>query len=275
MTPIAHLLAKDLTEPVARRRYQRVLNEVNMRDEWHFFECSQVTPAAIPLGQKMLRGIVEMSDRGLSVDKAGRLAFLPAPKTWIEDTHYGATDKVKRMAFLLEETPSGIASVRQLALLRNDEILLCQCSCAGLPLFGSDWLGNAFGIGLDGSADAATAMGMLLYGWLAMINTPRVILRNQHMPHRGLEKRLKDARGLLGHFPLHGWTEIVLKVQPPTLDRGEPHEAHFTGQRALHFVRCHLRIRLGQLELVSAHWRGDAALGIIRSRYRLEGNVAC
>jgi hypothetical protein len=37
--------------------------------------------------------------------------------------------------------------------------------------------------------------------------------------------------------------------------------------RALHFVRAHLRLRLGKIELVRPHWRGDAQLGIKRPAY--------
>jgi hypothetical protein len=90
-----------------------------------------------------------------------------------------------------------------------------------------------------------------------------------------LEKRLREGHLIAGRYPLGAWNEILLHVTPPQEADDTEHEAHLTGSRALHFVRCHLRIRLGQLELVSAHWRGDAGLGIRRSRYRLEGNIAC
>lgn len=112
----------------------------------------------------------------------------------------------------------------------------------------------------------------LMYAALSVINTPRVIGRRQHMPHAGLQRKLAQARGMVGKFPLHAWTEIKLEVSPPRLDRsatGDPHEARLTGAKALHFCRCHLRVRLGQLELVSAHWRGDPALGMKQSRYKL------
>jgi hypothetical protein len=75
---------------------------------------------------------------------------------------------------------------------------------------------------------------------------------------------------MVGTFPLRAWTEIVLEVTPPS-EAGalDPGEAHLTGRRALHFCRQHLRIRGGRLELVKAHWRGDAAIGIKQSRYRV------
>jgi hypothetical protein len=104
---------------------------------------------------------------------------------------------------------------------------------------------------------------------LPFINTPRVIGRTQHMPHAGLERRLLRSMG--GRFAVHAWHEIRLHVTPPDISEDD-HEAHLTGQRALHFCRAHLRIRLGQLQLVSAHWRGDAALGIKQARYKMVMN---
>ena len=107
-----------------------------------------------------------------------------------------------------------------------------------------------------------------LYGALALINTPRVIGRKQHMPHAGLQKKMAAARGMVGKFPLRGWTELTLAVSPPAVD-GQEHEVRLTGGKALHFCRAHLRIRLGQVELVKPHWRGDPALGIKQTRYRV------
>lgn len=89
------------------------------------------------------------------------------------------------------------------------------------------------------------------------------------MPHRKVERELTKAFGL-GKFPLRAWTELRLTVaKPAEIDDGESHEAHLTGRRALHFCRKHIRIRNGKLEYVSAHWRGDPALGIKQTRYKL------
>ncbi|QPF81665.1 hypothetical protein IC762_17725 [Bradyrhizobium genosp. L] len=118
-----------------------------------------------------------------------------------------------------------------------------------------------------GLADLLRRLNTLLVPLLAMINTPRIIGRCQHMPHAGLARDLRKRFGA-GRFPLRAWTEIQLKVTPPEQGEGEA-EAHLTGARALHFCRAHLRVRLGRLELVSSHWRGDPALGIKQSKYRL------
>lgn len=111
-------------------------------------------------------------------------------------------------------------------------------------------------------------IGRVLLGALACINTPRIIGRRTHLPHRGLERELLKRKAVIGKFPLHAWTEILLDVTPPEEAKGLPdYEARLTGEKALHFVRAHLRIRLGKLEFVSSHWRGSVTNGIKRSRY--------
>ncbi|KTQ96970.1 hypothetical protein NS365_23330, partial [Aureimonas ureilytica] len=76
--------------------------------------------------------------------------------------------------------------------------------------------------------------------------------------------------GVQGRFPLNAWTELQLRVASPRdLSRDASVEAHLTGQRPLHFCRAHLRVRLGRLEVVRSHWRGDASLGIKQTRYRV------
>ena len=56
-----------------------------------------------------------------------------------------------------------------------------------------------------------------LYAALALINSPKVIGRRQHLPHAGLERKLTKSMGMTGKFPLHAWTEIFLDI-------GEPHD---------------------------------------------------
>jgi hypothetical protein len=103
---------------------------------------------------------------------------------------------------------------------------------------------------------------------LGLINTPRLIGRRQHMPDAKLEKSLLSRKLQIGNFAVRAWTEILLKVCP-TVDAssGPSRVAHLTGQKAMHFCRAHLRLRLGRLEIVRGHWRGDASLGVKRSRY--------
>lgn len=277
MTPLAHKIARQLTlKPQDRGDFIRNNSSkiAKFLADCHFFDCTAIGSLPIELSQSFKRMNPE------SIEEIfGRLSFLPAPKTWIE-WNRGTC----RIAVVLEE-------------VKNEE------NIAVVSLVVDTSLGNQFDIGISSlglisldSADfrrfgrrdddtprmiflppdirgvieperAADSFISLSHFFLVCINSPRIIGRRQHMPHAGLEKDLRHSLGV-GKFPLHGWTEILLKVSKPTeIDDGEPHEAHLTGRRALHFCRKHIRIRQGRLEYVSAHWRGDPALGIKQSRY--------
>ena len=205
-------------------------------------------------------------------------AFLPAPITWMEYLLPEPTKKEKqRIGYLLEELTDpqvGHVAVVTLCVSRLHQERGLYLGAIGetvIRLHGDERLGE---IHFPRPVVEWIEDGLFesfcidIYAMLAMINTPRVIGRRQHMPHAGLEKKLTAKFGA-GKFPLHAWTEIKLEVRTPRIDESGMHEAHLTGTKALHFCRSHLRIRFGKLEVVSSHWRGDPALGIKRSRYVL------
>jgi hypothetical protein len=100
---------------------------------------------------------------------------------------------------------------------------------------------------------------------LDLINTPGLIGLRQHDPHRGLARKLAAYRS--GSYPLRGWSEVVLKHQTRIAGDAE-HPTGATYHKCLHFVRSHLRhFRDGHVTVIPAHWRGDPALGIKRTRY--------
>lgn len=100
---------------------------------------------------------------------------------------------------------------------------------------------------------------------LDLINTPGLIGMRQHDPHRGLARKLYAARG--GSYPLRSWSEVVLKHQTRIAEEGE-RATGATFHKCLHFVRSHRRhYRSGHVSIIPAHWRGDPALGIKRTRY--------
>ena len=263
MTPLAHRIVKELTLPMKRRTFDDHIGLLDIMDDVHCFECSDVLEAAKELA----------ADLHKRPNQIGRLAFLPAPKTWIE-----WREEDGRIGILLRELKShkGEPVCAHLYYALDNlswehtgmlELvgLLNHKPNAVVPL--------SMGGRLSGSLEEKITT-YLLYALLAMINTPRLIGRRQHMPHRGLERDLTRAMKPIGKYPLHAWTEIKLEVGVPRDASGEPSvEAHYTGQRALHFCRAHLRVRLGRLEIVRAHWRGDASLGIKQSRYRLATGV--
>lgn len=117
----------------------------------------------------------------------------------------------------------------------------------------------------------AATMDFMHYAMLALINSPRVIGQRGHFPHGRAEREALKKAKMVGKFPLRAWTEIVLEVMRHPEDRSDTDaELHLTGERCLHYCRTYLRVRHGMLEYVEGHWRGNPALGIKRSRYRLK-----
>lgn len=237
--------------PIKRRTFEDRAGLLQRMHDVHCFEVSEVMGLARELKKHLPRhGVDERS------------TFLPAPKTWLEWVTNGST----RYGVLLEEkadgkvTVTGAGSHGDGASWRTGQVLDLNYR----PKMGARSIAA-----IESLAELKESDEELL-ALIAIINTPRVIGRRQHMPHRGLERRLTQALGVQGKFPLNAWTEIKLQVAPPKDMSGEgTTEAHLTGQRALHFCRSHLRIRLGRLEVVRSHWRGDASLGIRQSRYKL------
>lgn len=253
MTPLAHRIVKELTLPIKKRTFRDNAGLLKLLDDVHCFECSDVIPLAQDAGSAAMKG-----------DFDARTTFLPAPKTWIE-----FDDTSGRVGILLQQIndPDGkpVAASYRMALDGLGQFASWEKT--GLLFLSGVGCHNTIGLPCDDDGRMTEA---LIYGFLACINTPRIIGRRQHMPHRGLERRLAAAKGVQGRFPLHAWTEIKLHVTKPVDLSGAPSvEAHLTGQRALHFVRAFLRVRLGRLELVGAHWRGDGSVGIKQSRYKL------
>lgn len=243
MTPLAQRILRELSLPVKRRTFDDRTGLLKRMDDVHCFECSAVRELAIDVASEAFDGRIDSS-----------LAFLPAPKTWIEFVEDGV-----RCGVLLEER------------FKRDDGSVYTARVTWV-IGGSKSIDGGFLV-LDSPMETVVGgkeMACMLVGLLAMINTPRIIGRRQHMPHRGLERRLSQAMGLQGKFPLHAWTEILLHVTPPKDASDDPSiEAHLTGKKALHFCRAHLRVKMGRLEFVRAHWRGDGSLGIKQSRYRI------
>jgi hypothetical protein len=270
MTPLAHWLVKNmLLKPVKKRpEYEAKDGLLARLNDIHCFEVSDIVNAKLEYavyaklveGQPLYGQATRLSEEefyGRDARKITKhpgmldLIFLPAPKTWIEwkqDTRTG---------LLLEEDDShirisvfGYGSAETLCRLHVGTLTFATSRTSKIPHDG-----------------VQVFVGMTI-GCLVLINSPKIIGRTQHMPHAGLQKKL--LRQFSGStFPLRAWTELKLVVNKPVeIDDGQPHETHLTGQRALHFVRKHIRIRYGQLEYVTSHWRGDASKGMKQTRYK-------
>lgn len=253
MTPLAYRIVRDAIDDKAIR--------ILMADV-HCFECTEVIELA-----KILCGT--FSAPAEKIIQTRHLVFLPAPKTWLE---FNITDQA-RHAFLLEQDSALVKVTLCEHELGSDKSIFIPCGWINpetMKLLVERDVPALFALALDDDPDSqrkATGWSRLVFALLVLINSPKIIGRRQHMPNRTLEAKLVKRLGR-GQFPLHAWSTIKLEVsKPPEIDDGEPHEAHLTGKRALHFCRAHLRIRLGQLEYVSSHWRGDPSVGVRQSRY--------
>lgn len=264
MTPLAHFMAKQLTRPVRDRRVHDQCNLLGNMDDIHCFECTDIIPAVREVLDNARAG---SCDRFVSTTKQmiGEMGFLPASKTWIE-----WREDEGRIAFLLTDGGANYsATVFHAFGVKGDNVAGTARGYMKLPLMLG--VGGDITLGLEEFDDAAQLDYLFhLLVLLAFINTPRIVGRRQHMPHRGLERDLLRARPMVGKFPLHAWTEIKLEITPPCDVSDDPSiEAHYTGARALHFCRSYCRVRLGRLEVIRGHWKGDPSIGIRRSRYRV------
>lgn len=254
MTPLAHRIVKELTLPVKRRDREIAAFAPQLSDT-HCFDISAAEPFIDDLAS-------HMRSHGI----AGERAFLPAPRTWLELAYSGS-----RSGYLIEEAGDAMR-IRRVTFVLPTRRYYFSAACK-FPLLLDMSVADVRGAILAGvhTGDWCRIHPIEIYAALSIINTPRIMGRQYHAPHRGLERALIAAQPMVGRFPLHAWTEIKLEIKAPAIDEsGVEYEQHFTGRKCRHFCRKHLRVRNGQVEIVSSHWRGDPALGIKRSRYRVE-----
>lgn len=250
MTPLAYQIAKELTLPLKHRDFNDNAGLLARMGDIHCFEISDALPLTEELAQHISRGKIDE-----------RTSFLPAPKTWIE-CH---PRKDSWFAWFLEEVPGDPSIATVCTVLNSPDVEMFGSVANGRIRLGATKQ-EAY---VDEIAGVESAD--LLLASIAVINTPRVIGRQTHAPNRWLERRLLSLRGIIGKFPLHAWTEIQLKITEPADTASGVEEVHYTGEKALHFCRSHLRVRFGRVEIVRSHWRGDASLGIKQSRYHVSG----
>lgn len=258
MTPLAHAIVADSTLTLRKRKHDAAARGLRLLDDVHFFEVSEVFSVAGDLADRMDDSVIVAGQR---------LAFLPAPRTWIEYAWAGG-----RIAMLLEQDRD-LATVTAVAMRRAGGALRIESDIVRLPLLNSVSLGRVFFAKRTWCSDPSNSgggIGVFLYAVLSMINTPRVIGRRVHQPHAGLQRKIASAHSMPGKYPLQAWHELVLEVKPPRDESdSDPRQTILTGGKALHFVRAYLRIAGGQLQLVASHWKGDPALGLKQTRYRV------
>lgn len=266
MTPLANYFLKDWCKPKAKRAVFDPLSASSKLVEAKAFDCRSIS------------NFFETHAKCLTASdlrSSGRL-FLPAPVTWLEMNAECAAMLVSKnddstlcdvfVAFCSSKFPAEKCSSNIVPRVRLD---LKRMSCQEYGLT-SSMRGLTIPRFTQREADAIISE---VAKRLFLINTPRIIGKKVHQPHAGLARKVASAQGMTGKFPLHAWTEIKLWCDADDISEissDDEIEAHFTGQRCLHFVRSFLRWRNGQLERVKAHWRGNPALGMRRSRYICE-----
>jgi hypothetical protein len=289
MPPLAFQLLKDLTTPGAfRSTADRIIFWAAVQES-KFFDMTAVQEVVGDTAQKIAR----QYDEGDLFN--GRLAFLTAAHTWLEtemDCEDTLPDEGNRVVVSRRRVATvlvGIDCTREAGVMRIMQDAYGQWTLSRplepttLPLVASgrkpdreaqrEWSKVVQEREPMLPLDDASLMAahFVIYAALALINTPRVIGQRRHMPHERIERDKLKSLGLVGKFPLHAWTEIILRVALPDDRTGEPsREAHLTGEKCLHFCRTHIRVRLGLLEYVEGHYRGNPALGFKRSRYSVE-----
>ena len=257
MSPLAQRIVKDMTLP-AKDRGKDVSDPhgvAALLADSHCFDFTGV-PELLSEVRKLLPEHGSLSD---AISLLGERAFLPADRTWIE-----CLSGDFRIGYLLIRSGSG-AEVYTAITTKGQPAGTMKL--AWIPIDNSLETGR-----LHNEFTPAKIASDLsrIYAALAIINTPRMIGRKQHMPHRGLERQLLRSSPGIGSFPLRAWTELTLSVSAMMTEAdGTDHEAHYTGEKCLHFCRAHLRVRNGRLEQVRAHWRGNPALGIKQTRYKI------
>jgi hypothetical protein len=272
MTPLAYELLKDLTTPGAFKSLDPHARETlwSIVNEAKFFDVVSAQEMILDVAIKTYEAFRKYS----ALDR--RLAFLPATVTWIE---YSVSSGRAAYVLVSPDLERTTMAADVVMIAKDGDWSALRMTAQPLPLISSGGVPDAEAEQKRwqkiGSERLPLNVHFVCYASLALINTPRIIGRRQHMPHERVEREKLKTLGLVGKFPLRAWTEIILKVAPPDNRTGEPStEGHLTGEKCLHFVRTFLRVRMGQLEYVESHWRGNPALGMKRSRYRLQPGEA-
>lgn len=298
MTPLAMKIAKQLCLPVKDRSFwnEEILGMFG--DGLHCFDISAISDS--------ISNVMDEDGIWREIGTTLPAAFLPSPITWLEwvmdgercavvlqrdgenwsahavidgETPFGMHlanlrscpifVSADRIEFTLNKEEGAVGKIDQLLKdngetpLQNTESLMARKTLLEFKL-------GALEGALEDKRNEIFIMeaGRRLIGMsflaLDLINTPGLVGFRQHAPHKGLAKQLSNV----GSYPLRSWSEVVVKTKTK-FDDGE-YESGDTYHKCLHFVRSHSRrFRDGTETIVCAHWRGDPALGIKRTRYRV------
>jgi hypothetical protein len=201
--------------------------------------------------------------------------FLPAPLTWLEFRPEKRLNVARRWGFLLTQKSAEVFEICHAthtdAELSVTPAFIVRVSHGSVAVDCEEtvrqWRLHHPEIEPDHLRKGIEALAWLVMGCLSIINTPAIFKHTEHEPHAGLRRELV-RRGLLEPSRRQRpWVEIKLDIRPPSDLPGGGER--MTGTKALHFCRAHMRFRLGKVEWVRSHWRGDASKGVVRHDYRV------
>jgi hypothetical protein len=269
MTPMLQALMRDAMLPAAQRRitYTGDCREPFPRlSSFHAFDVSAVKDLAE-------RSSTRLCELGMA---AKAVSFLPHKWTWMEapDLPSANGQIIHRIAIALVECDDNPLLANMTVFGINTQTMALNTAFCGadLPLLHHPDLGRPV---LHPPSDdfvedvgAVQRLASYAYALLAMINSPRALARREHAPHKGLERDLRRT----GQPGLRPWTEILLELPGGRRIERDPGAAPGAGPssaKAEHWVRMHPRFKRGRLEWVTAHTRGDSALGTVQATYRV------
>lgn len=295
MTPLARALAE---AAVSNPKWWRSSgNEKLLAPFPHDVKCFEVT-AVGDLAHELAQQAYE---RGSVVES---LAFLPAPVTWLEQRYTREDGTSALQAYLLVDQGDNTASVAStIGADINSRTVFLPISLGSLRLLDASdpdgWAidatlvnqgvdpvsyGRTLVRGLyplrsgvyvpprerdpDDALDDNQERSWRLYATLSLINSPRIVARSERQASSKLSKFLNRKGD--GQYNLLPWHEVFLDITPPPeATEAADGATRLTGPRALHFCRQHIRIKRGKLEMVRAHYRGSAEVGIAQTQYRV------
>lgn len=269
MTPMLQALMRDAMLPARARRltYGGDAREPYLAlASFRAFDVSAVSDFAT-------RSAARMADLGLA---SPAVSFLPHPWTWLESEARdpASGERIGRSALALLECGDNplLANMWVVTLDQRRQMVTTRLAGGDLPLMGHPGVGkpDLHPPCHDYVPDAALEQGLASYAYalLAMINSPRALARREHAPHKGLDRDIRRT----GQPGLRPWTEILLELpggRRIERDPGAPPGPGTSSGKAEHWVRMHPRFKLGRLEWVTAHKRGDPALGTVQATYRV------
>jgi hypothetical protein len=106
------------------------------------------------------------------------------------------------------------------------------------------------------------SVGRFLVCVLALINTPRV----SQVIHHPIADKLNRSRLKRGKVPLMSWSDVTIRPDIGWMPKSV-HEEGVTGERRRHHVRTFMRLKMGKVEIVKPHWRGNREKGYVQHRH--------